>query len=100
MVFGSRSGVRRDGLAWAAIALVIAILGLVSWARGGHVGHLVSALGFLFLVPGWYLRPVTLATPFQEALPESRARESRLGAMLSFTGMLLVVAGLLVRWLA
>jgi hypothetical protein len=81
-------------------ALFVIVAGLSAWAGlgSGNWGYLLAALGFLAIAPSAYYSPVALRRS-SDATARATRRAPRWASQLALLGGLLVLVGVILRWL-
>ena len=89
------TGRKRRGWAWSTLFVVLGIIYISDGLRGSaeDTYRLLMGAGFLLAAPQAFFSPVNFASP--------SPKEPKVTAIdwVGFTGMLLLAAGLVVRWL-
>lgn len=82
----------------AALFVLIAVLSGWAWFSTGNWGYLVAALGFLAIAPSSWYSPFALGKPRTQAAAD-RPRQPRWAGPLSIVGGVLILVGIILRWL-
>jgi hypothetical protein len=83
---------------FAAFGAIAAAGTLVVWSKSGQAYDLLAALGFGALTPVWYLLPISLTAPIQSHFKRGRTYLPKWAQVLTFVGMLLLLASAGLRW--
>ena len=88
------------GLGWAAACVVLGVFNIADYLYQGRasLGPALSGLGFLALAPHSYLRPIRMTEPLAAQFKTIESMP-RIVSLLAVTGVLLLLAGVGIRWL-
>jgi hypothetical protein len=89
----------KRGWLWGALILGIGLFGVADWLYSSMTDahRLWSGIGFIFLAPQAFERPIFFTKPL---LPQLKImpRSTPLTNWLSFTGLMFLILSLYIRW--
>ena len=92
----------KSGRFLAILFFAVGIFYLADWLYGGQSAtyRLLAGLGFVLMAPNAYFNPINLAMPVRNIFkPQMRPNASKPAQYIGLIGLLILVAGLVVRWL-
>lgn len=91
---------KERGWVWAILFVAIGAINIADWLYGARTNtyHFLFGLGFLLVAPQAFLHPIRLTAPLRGQF-KIKPRASTPIDWLAIAGIVLLVSGLVVRWL-